>query len=311
MVQHLDGVTDLYIHEIAIHHSHNIDDFRPPYAVMEEDPDAPDYITAAHIESLTICLHSIHRIFNAFLAMTVANLRALPTIFFVRNSYAAVALIKMYTAITAKGSTFGSVFKPEDLKVDYYLDAVVEQLRKAGEGGQCRVASKFIHVFAMLANWQVKRAAGTLEDCEKSASMIWNPSPQPDAKVPQKPSQARKTGQNGLQVLSEAAMVNNSSNNADPSSSSAVSAAAIAAASTSSLPTPSALQGAWDSSTTATSTNAPSYMAEPSGFLPDMEGGIDNFVLSAEDLEAIGYMVDNPGWIEWSLGLSGAPGVLL
>ena len=123
-----------------MHHSHNIDDFRPPYGVDDENEEQPDYITPAHIDSLTICLDSIHKAFDIFVGLPLLTLRSLPTLFFVRNSYAAVALIKMYTAVSAKGSKFGSVFKPKDLKVDYYLDALGEKMKRAAEGGQSRIA---------------------------------------------------------------------------------------------------------------------------------------------------------------------------
>ena len=158
IMRHTDAIINLYMHEIAMHHNHNIDDFKPPYNISPVDnPVDPDTVTPAHVESLTACLQSIHAAFDAILVMDLTTLRALPTMIFVRNSYAAVALIKMYSAVAARGSKFGSIFQAEDLKVESYLDRMVNTLSRTGEGGASRVASKFSFIFTMLKNWHLKR----------------------------------------------------------------------------------------------------------------------------------------------------------
>lgn len=162
IVQHAEGIINLYMHEIAMHHNHNIDDFRPPYnATPIEGPPDPDNVTPAHIEALTTCIHSAHAAFDAFLQMDIKMLRALPTLFFVRNAYAAVALIKMYSAVSAKGSKFGSIFKTKDLKVEYYLDRMIDVLSKTCDAGMSRVAHKFSMIFNMLKSWHMKRTEPT------------------------------------------------------------------------------------------------------------------------------------------------------
>ena len=158
IVQHTKGIINLYMHEIAMHHNHNIDDFRPPYIATPIDgPPDPDNITPAHVEALTTCINSAHSAFEAFLSMDIYALRALPTLFFVRNSYAAVALIKMYSAVSAKGSKYSTVFKARDLKVEYYLDRMIEALSKSCDDSLSRVAQKFTLIFNMLKSWHMKR----------------------------------------------------------------------------------------------------------------------------------------------------------
>src|SRR5271156_953907 len=131
---------------------------RPPYTVTPIDgPPDPDFVTPAHIDSLVACLSSVHDAFEAFLAMDMKTLRPLPTLFFVRNSYAAVALIKMYSAVAAKGSKFGRIFQKEDLKVEQYMDRLIATLSQTAEGGVSRVAFKFSIIFNMLKNWHLKR----------------------------------------------------------------------------------------------------------------------------------------------------------
>src|SRR5271168_4727369 len=67
LVKHIEGIINLYMHEIAMHHNHNIDDFKPPFniAPSEAGTDEPALITPAHIEALTICQQSIHNAFDS------------------------------------------------------------------------------------------------------------------------------------------------------------------------------------------------------------------------------------------------------
>ncbi|KIX08061.1 uncharacterized protein Z518_02716 [Rhinocladiella mackenziei CBS 650.93] len=228
-VQHSEGIINLYMHEIAMHHNHNIDDFRPPFnATPIEGPPDPDNVTPAHIEALTICIHSAHAAFDAFLNMDIKMLRALPTLFFVRNSYAAVALIKMYSAVSAKGSKFASIFKTKDLKVEYYLDRLIEAMTKTAEDGMSRVAHKFSLIFNMLKSWHMKRTEpshngsnpvsrqrtpagrGNAQQIYKAMApqqdpgkLAWNS--QNRAAMDQN-AQVQQQPRSGLQMLSEAAM---------------------------------------------------------------------------------------------------------
>lgn len=158
IMRHTKAIINLYMHEIAMHNEHNIDDFRPPYSSTPiEGPPDPKSVTPMHIDSLTKCLRSAHEAFDAFLSMDINFLRSLPTHFFVRNSYAAVALIKLYSTIAAKESKMGAIFQPSQLKVDYYLESLISTLTKIAEGGMSRVAHKFSLIFTMLQTWHVKR----------------------------------------------------------------------------------------------------------------------------------------------------------
>nr|KAK5451168.1 hypothetical protein LTR18_001185 [Exophiala xenobiotica] len=231
IIQHTEGIINLYMHEIAMHHNHNIDDFRPPFnATPIEGPPDPDNVTPAHIEALTTCIHSAHAAFDAFLSMDVKMLRALPTLFFVRSSYAAVALIKLYSAVSAKGSKFAQIFKTKDLKVEYYLDRMIDMLTKTCENGMSRVAHKFSLIFNMLKSWHMKRmepinngrsrvpkqhtpAGRTISQPvykavppqQDPAGLAWNPQNQNRASMDQN-TQAHQQARNGLQMLSDAAM---------------------------------------------------------------------------------------------------------
>lgn len=283
LLKHNEAIINLYVHEIAMHHSHNIDDFRPPFSVQEEEneeEEEPDYITPAHIDSLTTCLHSIHQAFDAFIAMPISTLRSLPTLYFVRNSYAAVALMKIYTAISAEGSKFGSVFKPSDIKVEYYLDTMFDLMKQTAEGGQSRMAPRFTFLLGMLKSWQVRRAEGLVTRKDKAVVGMKNVNPGWEKQTP--PGQELKAASwnatagnssntkanmksqpSGLQMLSEVAMGNNNNSTSSCTHISDPVTAAVAAATliptipsssssiTTTNPAATTLASAWETQVTA------------------------------------------------------------
>jgi hypothetical protein len=155
LIQHLEAINNLYVHELALHNSYNVDDFRlqPAYQTRPEtsfEDDGPDVTTPAHIESLRTCLRSVHKIFNAFLAMDLQLLRTLPTLFIFKNNYAVVALIKIYGATVARGGKLHSIFKTSDLRLGYYLDAIYTTLSKMAEAHHSPVAERCRSLFGML-----------------------------------------------------------------------------------------------------------------------------------------------------------------
>lgn len=237
IMKHTKAIINLYMHEIAMHNEHNIDDFRPPYhSTPIEGPPDPDSVTPVHINSLTACLQSAHAAFDAFLEMDIKLLRALPTHFFVRNSYAAVALIKLYTAMSSKDSKMSAAFNADVLRVEEYLDALISVLEKVAEGSMSKVAWKFSLIFKMLRKWHLKRTdspngRGSREHSQprmpvtngdsKSRSYSMNPTipaqnpqhlPQtPQIHRPQPPTWHQRphidqSPRTGLQTLSDAAM---------------------------------------------------------------------------------------------------------
>jgi hypothetical protein len=328
LLKHNEAIINLYIHEIAMHHSHNIDDFRPPYGVEDDNEEEPDYITPAHIDSLIICLDSIHKAFDAFIEMSNSTLQALPTLFFVRNSYAAVALIKMFTAVSAKGSKFGSVFKPKDLKVEYYLDAVGEKMKRAAEGGQSRIAMKFTYILSMLKSWQAKRMAGPVSAKDKcmlvkSMGLGWE-KVAADGKVaswnstPATANVNAKSQHSGLRMLSEVAMGNNNSSPPTTAVSNPAAAGILAPTTTSTITQPQ-----WESQLpnypnmqpqqqqpqaqqqpSSGSSNIPPAMDVFSQQGPYM-ADLDSLAFTAEELAALGTMMDDPGWLSFGLESGG------
>ena len=160
MIQHLHATTNIYIHEIAVHFNHNIDDFRPPHKTSQ-DPNSDvleaDLIGPANIMFFTACLEGIHKTFDAFLAMNISTIRNLPVLVFVRTLYAAVVLVKMFGIVHAEGSTLATVYALE-LQAEHYLNATVKHLAEAaGEAEQAPIARVFRFDFEKLRAWHERR----------------------------------------------------------------------------------------------------------------------------------------------------------
>jgi hypothetical protein len=110
-----EHVVNLYMHEVAMHVDHNVEEFKPPFTeesirstrVEEEESSRP--LTSAHIAALSTCLTSIDGIFEAFLSLDIDTIRTLPILYFVRIAYAVVVLIKMFFAAAKTNSELGKV----------------------------------------------------------------------------------------------------------------------------------------------------------------------------------------------------------
>ncbi|OBR15209.1 Fungal specific transcription factor [Colletotrichum higginsianum IMI 349063] len=145
---------------IALHTK--TDDIRPPFdtATLKDGMLTSLTLTTSHINALSACLSAIDGIFDAFLAMEVPSIRCLPVFNFVRIAYAVVVLIKMYFSATAPGSELGKVIDKDNMKVESYLDALLEKFRAAASDDRSRPAAKFMVVLVMLRSWFLKQSKG-------------------------------------------------------------------------------------------------------------------------------------------------------
>jgi hypothetical protein len=137
-----------------MHVNHNVDEFKPPFiesslGTVGEDSE----LTPAHISALSVCLTSIDGIFESFLKLDVETIRCLPVSHFVRVTYAVVVLIKMYLAAANSNSEFGKVINKDNMKVEYYLDGLVDIFRAAAAEDRSRTAARFMMLLTMLKTW--------------------------------------------------------------------------------------------------------------------------------------------------------------
>ncbi|RFU25659.1 hypothetical protein B7463_g10687, partial [Scytalidium lignicola] len=153
-----EHVANLYMHEVALHVDHNIEEFKPPFSedALRGSMSATsqqELLTPAHISALSVCLTSIDGIFSIFLKLEVDIIRCLPVIIFVRLAYAVVVLIKMYFAAATPNSELGKVINKDDMKVAQYLDGLVDIFRATAADDRSRTAAKFLMVLLMLKTW--------------------------------------------------------------------------------------------------------------------------------------------------------------
>lgn len=166
MLKITDHVVNLYMHEVALHVDHNVEEFKPPFneealrGVMggaDNDQTTP---TAAHRNALSACLQSIDGIFEVFLALPIDVIRCLPVANFVRVAYAVVVLIKMYFAAAQPNSGIGKVIDKDSMKVEFYLDGLVDLFQKSAAEEKSRPSGKFLMVLIMLKTWFHRQREG-------------------------------------------------------------------------------------------------------------------------------------------------------
>ncbi|KAA8576294.1 hypothetical protein MFRU_009g01910 [Monilinia fructicola] len=157
-----EHVINLYMHEVAMHVDHNVEEFKPPFTeeTLHGASETTDVLTSAHVAALSCCLTSIDGIFGTFLQFDVEVIRCLPIAHFVRVAYAVVVLIKLYFAAANPNGELGKVFIKENMKVEHYLDNLVEIFRASAADEKSRPAAKFLMVLVMLKTWFHRQREG-------------------------------------------------------------------------------------------------------------------------------------------------------
>lgn len=137
-----EHTTNIFMHETAMH---------------VDAPNQPEEVSAAHIGALTSCLTSVQEAIDAICSIDVKSLTSMPTVALARTSYAAVALVKLYSLASTADSKIGQVIDPASLRVEHHLDRVINHYKVAGEQIGGRTPAKFSTVLSLLRNWFVKR----------------------------------------------------------------------------------------------------------------------------------------------------------
>jgi hypothetical protein len=200
-----EHVVNLYMHEVAMHVDHNVDEFKPPFSedTLRGIGDKPEPLTPSHINALSICLTSIDGIFDTFLKLDPVTVRCLPVAHFVRVAYAVVVLIKMYFAAATPNSELGKVIDKDNMKVEQYLDGLVGIFQAAAAEEKSRPASKFLMVLTMLKTWFHRQREGklppTLRAGEASSVLSITPTAKNDNEPPAKTPGENNARQNNPQ----------------------------------------------------------------------------------------------------------------
>lgn len=154
----------MFIHELALHSEHNIDELRAPLrpaqaaaatsaaAVNNLASSLEDlHFAPARIESLFNCLGAIHAIFDAILSMDLGTLCVVPNLYFVRTGYAARALRKLLTICETQARA-GAQFRidAKDLKFVEYMTSLVDTFKKVHAANNSQVARAFSGVLSQM-----------------------------------------------------------------------------------------------------------------------------------------------------------------
>ncbi|TQS38496.1 hypothetical protein Golomagni_00995 [Golovinomyces magnicellulatus] len=144
----------LYMHEVAMHVDHNIDEFKPLFTedtlqAFAEDGD-PNPLSSSCIHSLSICLTSIDGILEIFLNMEIEIIRALPISNFGRVAYAVMLLLKMYSAAATENSELGKVIDKDNMKVQQYLGSLIKKLQAASADEKSQPSARLLKALCFI-----------------------------------------------------------------------------------------------------------------------------------------------------------------
>ncbi|KAK3073331.1 hypothetical protein LTR53_005179 [Teratosphaeriaceae sp. CCFEE 6253] len=156
-LQFFEHVTSLYLHEIALHFNHNIEDFRLPFTEesLKSVTSTTDTLTQGQMAALEACKMAAHGILETMLNYEMEVIKSLPMLlFFVRCVYAIVILIKMHVAVCTPNSELGKMMRPDDLKVDHYIDCLIRLFgHVAKEGEDFRPHPKILRILTVMRDW--------------------------------------------------------------------------------------------------------------------------------------------------------------
>lgn len=158
---HHSSCVNLYVHEIALHQNHNVDDFH--HSRLNWERKEPSVITSLHVDALATLLQSSHKILDTYLSLEVSCARILPNLYIVWNAYAMVILIKIHWLVNCPDSKVGSLFAAE-VRTEFYLDAIQSKLNEVSADGHSPCAEAFGFVFMKLRIWHYHRGGLTSDD---------------------------------------------------------------------------------------------------------------------------------------------------
>ena len=154
-------LTELCVHEIAMHTDYNPQDFKPPFLMnsMRSQPNWHATVSPAYVTAIMACVQSAQHLLDTFISMDHDSLRALPTVLFVRMSYAAGILIKLLISASTPSSAVGRLVSCDSLKVGYYISTIVDRLRLATFMGdiEFQVPGTFYTTLSRLDAWYKKQ----------------------------------------------------------------------------------------------------------------------------------------------------------
>ncbi|KAI9719645.1 MAG: hypothetical protein M1812_003416 [Candelaria pacifica] len=159
-----EEITNLFIHEVAMHVGQSDDRLKPPYTeemLNSLRPVPNQALTATQIAYISTCLASIHTIFDLYLSIPLETITVLPSMHFVRLVYTVVVLIKIYLNVTmALDGDINKMLCEDDFNFEDQLHALVALCRATSSSDPCHIAPKFGFILNTLFRWFKKQRHG-------------------------------------------------------------------------------------------------------------------------------------------------------
>ena len=152
-------VSNLNLHEIALHADHDADEFRPPYSLEATRPTSKK-LSPPYISAIMVCISSSQRLIEIFLGMSIEAVRASPRLLWIRLCYAVVILMKLSIAASTPSSELGKIIDPGDCKVLFYSERVIaymDEIATLGSQKKHDVSFRFLRVLSNLNFWFQKQ----------------------------------------------------------------------------------------------------------------------------------------------------------
>jgi hypothetical protein len=150
----------MYLHEIAFHYGNNMEDFRPPFRLR--GPSKTSYILpdlqTARLDCVITSMASAHSLIDVLLELSPQTLSVIPTLMYIRVSYALFILLRIFFFSSAPGGGLGCVLDPASVKIAHYLNRLVSHMQAAAIGGNCRLTTRFCGIFTRSRDWFRKHA---------------------------------------------------------------------------------------------------------------------------------------------------------
>ena len=108
-------------------------------------------------------------------------------IFFVRCVYAIVILIKMHVAVCTPSSELGKMMKPDELRVEYYVDNLIGLFSYVAKEEEFRPHPKILRILNVLRDWFGKHKENV--EAQQRGEQPPNPGASADASSDQTPLQ--------------------------------------------------------------------------------------------------------------------------
>jgi hypothetical protein len=165
LAYHQDSI---YLHESALeggsttlvdfNHRH----FKPVSGVRVKDEQEQTQLplSAGYINTVMAVIDSAHSLLDEFLKCDIPTLRVVPVVHYVRASYALVVLVKLFISASVPTHELGKILDPQLLKVDFYMQAVLEIISNAAGPQKLSVPSKWQTIIQQVSGWYNKSKAG-------------------------------------------------------------------------------------------------------------------------------------------------------